>query len=411
MDLEVKNNVTKVEELVEMIKGIDTNNKEEFQSKFQELQEAMEQKNKEIDKQTGDLESKFESKMAEMVEKITNAFPKPNLQVPQAKKYGNNFGEFLLKVRKRDMNIKDLGENDGSTGGYLVPEEFLNEILKIEMEKSVVRSSGARIIPMMRDTMKIPALNMASNAAGSMYGGVAAYWTEENVAKTESEPNFKRVKLEVNKLCAYTEASDELVDDAVVSMGSLLSDMFGEVVAFEEDQAFLTGDGVGKPLGVTVAPAYITVSRASGSVVVTSDIIGMLARFKGNLNRAKFVVNQSSLPYIYQLMDNNDNYIWHPGNSGSISEAAPGTLYGIPIVVSEKVPALGTTGDVMLCDFGYYLIGDRQGLRIEESGHFKFSTDQTVWRAVKRVDGQPWLDSAITPRAGGSTLSPFVGIS
>jgi HK97 family phage major capsid protein len=64
----------------------------------------------------------------------------------------------------------------------------------------------------------------------------------------------------------------------------------------------------------------------------------------------------------------------------------------------------------MLCDFGYYLIGDRQQIRVEESSHFKFQTDQTVWRAVCRVDGKPWLDSPITPRAGGNELSPFVGI-
>ena len=258
--------------------------------------------------------------------------------------------------------------------------------------------------------IKIPALNMESNSAGSVYGGVTAYWTEENASKQESQPSFKRVVLEPKKLCGYTEASDELVDDAIVSMGNLLSDMFGEVLAFEEDYAFLTGDGVGKPLGVTLAPCFITVSRNSGSIIVTSDVIDMLARFKGNLSRARWICNQSALPYIYKLLDENDNFIWHPGGTGSIATSAPGTLYGIPIQITEKVPALGTTGDLMLCDFGYYLIGDRQGLKIEESMHYKFQNDQKAWRMVKRVDGQAWLDSPITPRAGGSTLSPFVGI-
>ena len=413
---EVKNNKTKVEEILDQIKSLDKTKdiescRQDFNGKIKELKEAIANRDKELDEKNGNLEDKLETRMAEMVEKITGAFPTPDKQTPIIKKYGNNFGEFLLKVRQKSMDIKDLGGSDGATGGYLVPEEYMKEILKVELEKSVVRSSGARVIPMMGDTMKIPALNMVSNASGSMFGGVTAYWTEENATKTESEPKFKRVKLEPKKLCAYTEASDELNNDSVVSMGSLLSNMFGEVLAFEEDYAFLTGDGVGKPLGVTNSPAYVTISRNSGSVVVTDDIIDMISRFKGNLSRAKFVINQSSLPYIYKLMDGNDNYIWHPGMSGSISEAAPGTLYGIPIVVSEKVPALGTTGDVMLCDFGYYLIGDRQQIRVEESSHFKFQTDQTVWRAVCRVDGQPWLDSAITPRAGGSTLSPFVGIS
>jgi HK97 family phage major capsid protein len=86
----------------------------------------------------------------------------------------------------------------------------------------------------------------------------------------------------------------------------------------------------------------------------------------------------------------------------------PTTIYGIPVVVTEKVPAKGSIGDIMLADMRYYLIGDRQRLTIEESMHVKFKFDEKAWRFVQRVDGQPWLDSAITPRAGGSTISPFV---
>jgi HK97 family phage major capsid protein len=410
----VKNNTTQVDIILDSIKKIGEGklSKEEFQTKFAELQEAVSKRDKDIDKQHGDFESKMETKMAEMVDKITGAFPKvPYGKSESERKYGNSMGEFLVKVRNNAKEVKDLAEGAGNTGGYLVPEEFSSEILKVELESSIVRSSGARIIPMNSATLKIPALNMASNAAGSMYGGITAYWAAENASLTESQPDFKRVTLEPKKLIGYTESSDEMVDDAIISMGNLLSDMFGGVLAFEEDAAFFTGDGRGKPLGITVAPCYVTVSRSSGSTIVTSDIVNLLSRFKGDLKRAKFVVNQSALPAIYKLMDDNDNYIWHPGTNGSIATAAPGTLYGIPIQVSEKVAAVGTTGDLLLCDFGYYLIGDRKGVSVEESMHYKFANDQKVWRIIKRVDGQPWLDSAITPRKGGSSLSPFVGIS
>jgi HK97 family phage major capsid protein len=405
----VKNNDTKVEELVNFIKTMDTSNKDEFAKKFNELKEATEQRNNDLDKRNNEFESKMEIKLAEMVDRITKSFPQ-NVQIKKEEKKFKSFGDFLQKVKHRTDEVKDLAEGAGNTGGYLVPEEFRNEILRVTLETGVMRSSGARVIPMASNIVKIPALNMASNAAGSLYGGVAAYWGAENSSLTESQPDFKKVTLEAKKLIAYTEAPEELNEDSITSLGTLLSDMFGEVVAFEEDYAFLVGDGVGKPLGITQSPAFITVSRASGSVVVTADIVAMIARFKGNLARAKWIVNQSALPYIYKLMDDNDNFIWHPSGSGDISTSAPGTLYGIPIKISEKVPALGTTGDVMLVDPGYYLIGDRSDIRIENSMHFKFQNDQEVWRIVKRVDGQPWLDSAITPRAGGSTLSPFIGI-
>jgi HK97 family phage major capsid protein len=429
-----KNNTTQVDVLLNEIKS-KTMSKEEFQTKFGELQAAIEQRDKDVDKQTGDLEakldaklkeealkqseyeSKYESKMAELVEKLSNALPKVDLKQEKKdkkeedeRKYGNSLGEFMTKVRHVDPELKALAEGAGNTGGYLVPPEYSSEILRVSMETSVVRTNGARVINMLKPELYIPALNMSSNAAGSIYGGMAAYWTEENAEKTESEPTFKQVKLKVKKLAGYTESSDELDDDSILSLGSLLSEMFGEVIAFEEDYAFLTGNGVGKPLGITVAPAFITVSRNSGSLIVTDDIIDILARFKGNLSRAKWVINQASLPQICKLMDENDNYIWHPGTAGSVAGSIPGTLYGIPIIITEKAPTVAAQGGIMLIDFGFYLIGDRSGLAIDESMHYKFKNDKKCWRVVKRVDGQPWIDSAITPR-GGSTLSPFVGIA
>jgi HK97 family phage major capsid protein len=80
------------------------------------------------------------------------------------------------------------------------------------------------------------------------------------------------------------------------------------------------------------------------------------------------------------------------------------------LVVTEKCPAVGTKGDIILADFGHYLVGDRGGLRTDYSQHYKFQSDQMAYRVIKRVDGQPWLKQAITPRRGGATLSPFVAI-
>ena len=61
-------------------------------------------------------------------------------------------------------------------------------------------------------------------------------------------------------------------------------------------------------------------------------------------------------------------------------------------------------------DFGYYLIGDRQVLQSQTSEHYKFQNDMTVLKVTERVDGQPWIQSAITPAQGSNTLSPFVNL-
>ena len=78
------------------------------------------------------------------------------------------------------------------------------------------------------------------------------------------------------------------------------------------------------------------------------------------------------------------------------------------MIITEKVPALGEAGGVSLIDLGYYLIGDRQAMTVESSPHYRFQNGETSFRFITRVDGRPWLKSALTPRNSGPTLSPFV---
>jgi len=371
------------------------------------LKEMMSNRDKEMDEKVGSLETQMEKHLANMTEAITKGFTGVNHEkAPEAPRF-KDFSEFVGMVKARDIRIKDLAEGAGNTGGYLVPEQYMSEILRVNLENSVVRNNGARIIQMNAPQVNFPALDMSSNANGSIYGGATAYWGNENASITESQPTFDNVKLEVSKLTAYVEDSNEMEQDAITNMGSLLTQMYGEVLAFEEDFAFINGDGVNKPLGILSAPCLVSVSRATASQVHPSDIVNMIARFKGSLDRAVFVVNQSALPQIYTLTDPSGNYVWHANITGKPG----GTLYGIPMIVSEKCSALGTKGDVILADWSHYLIGDRGGLRTDYSQHFKFQTDQMAYRCIKRVDGQPWLKSAITPRNGGVTLSPFVTIA
>lgn len=354
--------------------------------------------------------SKFQTEMETKLASLQSAQAKA-VHTESAKK--ESFGEFLVKARSNDPELKsftrkNLVEGTGDLGGYLVPEVFSNEVLRVQLEETVVRRSGARVLPLNSPILKVPALNMSSNASGALFGGVNAYWSGESLEQLESNPRFKQITLEAKKLIGYVESSEELVDDAIISMGSLLSDSFAQAIAFEEDVAFLTGNGVNKPLGITQAPATVTVGRVGTGTVQTSDLINMLARFYRRGGNPVFIINQTVLPDIYKLKDENSNYILIPGFTGGITSALPGTIYGVPVVVTEKIPARGAIGDVILADMRYYLIGDRQRLTIMESDHVKFKFGEKVWRFTQRVDGQPWIDAPITPRLGGQTISPFV---
>ena len=94
-----------------------------------------------------------------------------------------------------------------------------------------------------------------------------------------------------------------------------------------------------------------------------------------------------------------------------MADGPPVSIYGRPVIESEKCQTLGTAGDIYLVDFGYYLIGDRQSMVMSSSPHVRFTNDETVHRFIQRLDGQPWVNSALTPRYGTNTKSPFVALA
>lgn len=415
-----------VEELVKKIDDLAAArvSSEVFNGAIGELKAAIEKRNTEVDEETKKLHGTIEEakkQMAEdfaqkladaakewktyaVIDKRGNQFP-----VPDAKIYGTDFGDFMFKVHNGGMDLKTLAENTGASGGYLVPPAWSNDILMRSIEASFIRSLGANVFTMPTPEFKIPMVSSTSNS-GSYFGGVITYWGNEasDLTAGKSGPTFGKLNMTANKLFGYTEAYEDLNRDSFIALGPLLKRMFGDALGFTEDLAFIGADGVGKPLGVINAPCRATVARGTASQIHTDDIVKMLARYNGSLDTGVFLANQTTIPYIYTLQDASGAYIWTPGRSGNISNRAPGSIYGVDVIFTEKAEALGTEGDIILGDWKQYIVGDLDSLRVEESKEYKFGEDIRCWKMIKRLDGKPWLPTAVTPAKGGSTLSPFV---
>jgi len=321
-----------------------------------------------------------------------------------------SFGDFLWHARNKpsDPRLRSgLTEGVDSEGGFLVPEEYANRILMRSLEAAVIRPNGPTIIPMSSDTINIPKIVDTSHASG-VFGGVVAYWTEEAGTKTVKEPTFGQIKLIAKKLTGYTYASDELLADSAISLDALLVRLFSEAINWYEDDAFIDGDGVGKPLGLLNSGALLAVNRSAANTIAIADLANIWARlYPQSHGRAIWLANPSTLPQLVALGSTYLTWLKGSAGAGGLADKPPATLLGRPIVFTEKCEALGTAGDIVLADLSYYLIGDRQRITVASSKHVRFTTDETAWRFVKRVDGQPWVDTAFTP-ANGSTLSPFV---
>jgi HK97 family phage major capsid protein len=325
-----------------------------------------------------------------------------------------NSDELDAKRDKWKKIQNSFGSVVPADGGFLIPEELRSDLLSIALENSIVRSR-ATVIPMSSLAVPIPSVDETSRVS-SLRGGVVAYWTEEGAAITESQASFGQVRLLSKKLTAYCEAPNELISDAP-AFSSFLSTTLPEAIAFEEDYAFFTGSGVGEPLGVLDAGSTGTIATtrtSSGLAIEFADIINVFTRLlPGSYANAVWVCSPAVVSNLLSMVNvGGTSPVWLGGGQVDGGAGAPPmSILGRPLFVSEKVPTLGTRGDLGLYDFSHYLIGDRQIVQASSSPHFKFSSDKTAYKILERVDGRPWVTTALTPRNNGDTLSPYVTVA
>ena len=335
------------------------------------------------------------------------------------KEFGNSsdFFSLIWHNRQRDASAQaKLGRVRNafsstvpSEGGFLIPEQLRSELLRVSLETSIVRPR-ARVIPMETLRVPFPAIDATSNVS-SVFGGIVGYWTEEGAALNASQASFGRVVLDAKKLTAYTEVPNELIADSITSFQAFIDEIFPEALGFYEDDAFINGSGVGMPLGFLNGSALVTFDRAAGSAIAWADVVGMYARMlPSSLNRAVWIASIDTFPALAQMTISGATIpLWLTGMQGI--QAPTLSLLGRPVIFTEKVPGIAAAKCLNFVDLGFYLVGDRQVMSAMSSPHFKFQNDQTAYRIIERVDGRPWLNSAITPKNSTATLSPFVTVS
>jgi len=317
----------------------------------------------------------------------------------------------LDKMGSRVVSKTALAESSGFTGGYTVPVQFYGELLRLIAEEAFVRSS-CMSIPMQSRSILIPALNQSGTPAtgtSSFFGGIAASWQPEAATYPESEPTFRQVELVARDLVFTCVASNQLLQDNAVALDTLLTTLFKESMAWFYDWYILNGNGAAQPLGVLNAPATLSESRSSTGHVKLDDLANMVGKLLLNgWKSACWIMHPSVMQELIQLTNGATNspfLVWvnptPPTEDGPIAQKLPTRLFNIPVYWSEKVPVLGSAGDVTLVDLSKQVVGDRLALQIDTSKDIKFFQNQMVWRIIARWDSQPWMNSAVTMAGGG----------
>jgi HK97 family phage major capsid protein len=341
-----------------------------------------------------------------------------------------NFGDFCVCVATRNhkkleevyktyqvdskgMRTKAaLGESSGSTGGYVVPPDFYDQLLRIIAENTFIRPR-AFVQPMASATLQFPYLDVTtvqSAGVSPFFGGVQMFWTAEAQTRTETEPTFKMMELKAWELSGYSVSSNVLLQDAAFGLEKFLFTLFGQAIAWFEEYAFLQGGGVGKPQGMLTATATLAKARDGANAVSFNDVATMFSKLLPlSMGRAIWLFSPTVIPQLLQLKDGANRAIFISIDQGAVKSPV-WKLLGLPAIATEKLPPLGTKGDLMLVDPALYVIGDRMQIEIAASEHVNFLKNQLTWRAVERVDGQPWLEKPVTLQDASTQVSPFVAL-
>ncbi|MCH4113983.1 MAG: phage major capsid protein [Lachnospiraceae bacterium] len=299
--------------------------------------------------------------------------------------------DMLTAMRTNFHQVSDiLQEGVDADGGYLVPEKWDSRLIDVLNEENIMRGLATQITT--SGEHKI-------NIAGAK---PTAAWIEEGGALQFTDAKFGQKILDAHKLHVAVKVTEELLYDSMFDLASYITTQFGIAIANAEEDAFLNGDGKGKPTGIFDATNGGTVSKTlTGTKLGTDDVLDLVYALKRPYRKkASFIMNDQTLAALRKLKDNNGAYIWQP----SYQAGEPDRLVGYAVHTSAYAPELAADKPVMAFgDFSYYNIGDRGTRSMQELRELFAGNGMIGYVAKERVDGLLVLPEAVQILKAGAS--------
>jgi len=306
---------------------------------------------------------------------------KPGMVKDEEKKTGRASNEYKNAMLdafrsnfKRVSNV--LQEGVDADGGYLVPEEYDKRLIDVLDEENIMRRLGHTIT-----TSGEHKINIAATKP-------AASWIEEGGALSFGDATFAQILLDAHKLHVAIKVTEELLYDNAFGLENYIIQQFGKALANAEEDAFLNGDGKGKPLGLFAKDGGGTVAQTLTAAIKSDDLISLVYALKRPYRKkASFIMNDKTIAEVRKLKDNNGAYIWQE----SYQTGEPGRLLGYPVHTSAFAP----TDAIAFGDYSYYNIGDRGSRSFSELRELFAGNGMIGYVAKERVDGKLILPEAV----------------
>ena len=329
-----------------------------------------------------DRQQRAEKREAELSKPVNSPLTgKPYVGEKGAEKTGRASdaykGAMLGAMRSNFRNVSNvLQEGVDSDGGYLVPEEYDRRLIDVLEEENIMRRLGTKIV-----TSGQHKINIAASKP-------AAAWIEEGGTLTFGDATFDQIYLDAHKLHVAIKVTEELLYDSAFNLENYIITMFGKALANAEEDAFLNGDGTGKPTGIFAATGGGNVQNSLTAALKSDDLLDFVYGLKRPYRKnASFIMNDATLASIRKLKDNNGAYIWQP----SYQAGEPDRVLGYAVNTSAYAPK----NAISFGDYSYYNIGDRGTRSFAELRELFAGNGMVGFVAKERVDGKLVLPEAV----------------
>ena len=245
--------------------------------------------------------------------------------------YAKNFWNAMRSKSVSHEVLNALQVGTDSEGGYLVPDEYERTLIEALEDQNIFRQL-AHVIHTSSGDRKIPVVDA-----------------------------FGQVSIGAYKLATMIKISEELLNDSVFDMPAYIAKEFARRIGAAEEEAFFTGNGTGKPLGILAATggAETGVTAAAADKITMDEVIDLFYSLRAPYRRnAVFIMNDATVKALRKLKDGQGQYLWQP----SITAGTPDTILNRPVYTSGFMPTLATGNKTILFgDLGYYWVADREG--------------------------------------------------
>jgi HK97 family phage major capsid protein len=287
------------------------------------------------------------------------------------------------------IEARAQGSTGSTTGAAFVPDILSSTVIRLVDQYSAFAQNATNVV-MPSDVLLFPRRT----------AGATAYWLNENVAITASDPTSNQVTLTAKKVSGAVVIASELLSDSLVSISDWIAAELALTLSNAVEEAAWSGNPSNAPAvaglvtthtggllaasAATYAASLVTAAGDTPDEVTKANLLAMMARVPQHSRAgAKWFCSPFFFAACMQNLD------LAQGGSVGLSQGMGPTFLGSEVVLTDRLPAgADSTGAIMalygnMANSSYY--GIRQAIEIASSDQVNFLSDQTVIRAVARV--------------------------